>query len=221
MAGGISAVPRVRGGAPRQDPEEASRGDRCRGAAGCPGRAADGTAAAGRSPDRAGVRGLRVGQGRPRLHGHVPRHAELQPRGDAATPRPGRLAVSVRRCWRSSASSHRARRTRSSSRSMERPRRRSTWTPRPAGSVPAPTRRTRRSSLRVGSRGPAGSMSATCDWAPCSCRQSVAEGRHGPRSGSTGRPGSPCRNRPRGRVSAVFEAMPRRRTTVPYTRDRP
>ena len=45
-------------------------------------------AAVHRPPDRAGVRGVRVGPRRSRLHARLPRRTDLQPRGDPAAGRP-------------------------------------------------------------------------------------------------------------------------------------
>ena len=53
-------------------------------------RSCGGTTVAGGPPDRAGIRGLRVGQDRAGLHDHLPRLTELQPRGHAAAPSAGR-----------------------------------------------------------------------------------------------------------------------------------
>ena len=108
VAGGLRPVPGVRGGASRQDPEEGPRRDRRRVAARRPCGAADGAVAAGGSPDRAGVRGLRIGQDADRTS-----RSRSAARG-ASTWRSRGCAVcrtrpdSARHCWPSSGSCRRA-----------------------------------------------------------------------------------------------------------------
>ena len=98
VARGLCPFPGVRGGAPGQDPQEGPR----RGRPGFPARRPSGiahsTSVAGGPPDRAGVRGLRIGQDRTGLHDHLPRLAKLQPGGHAAAPSPGRDRARAHHC---------------------------------------------------------------------------------------------------------------------------
>jgi len=103
--------------------------------------------------------------------------------------------------WPSCVSCRRAARTCSSSPSTGRLPRRSTWPRRPGSSGPAPTQRTRRSSLAAGSRGRAGSTSSTCDSPRSSCGVKARRAPCGRRCGATDPLASRCLTRPPGPVS--------------------
>ena len=162
LAGRLLAVPGVRGGQPGQDPQEARRCAGPRVAPRRPCRAAGRAPAPRRPPDRARLRGLRLRQGRTRLHGHVSRDADAQRGGDpAAAPPRSERRRRIDRGEAPPAPTQRVQRPgpgrwRGVSREPGRGRGRQ------PSSAPGRTRGTRTSSGAAGWRGRARSTTATC-----------------------------------------------------------